>query len=511
MISKVHSMTINGLESTVVDVEVDINNWLPAFTIVWLPDASVQESKERLRSAMKSSWAKLSTNRITVNLAPADIKKRWPSFDLSIAIWLLLNDEFIINDSLIKDSIFLWELALDWSLRKITSVLPATIEASKKWFKRVFIPIENSLEASIVPNIDVVPIENLKDLIDILNQRKDLEVQEKFNFWKELNNHINSNYDFKYIVWQEHAKRALEIAASGWHNIIMSWPPWSWKTMLAKSFSTILPDLTIEEAIEVSKIYSISWLLDNNNPIIRQRPFRTVHHTASWVSIIWWWANAKPWEISLAHKWILFLDEILEFNKSVLEVLRQPLEDGNITVTRVNASYKYPAKFSLVWAMNPCPCWYLTDPDKECECSSLQVKNYNSRLSWPLIDRIDIFIEVPKVKTEKLSVEEDYKDKQSSKDIKERVEASRVIQLNRFKDTKITCNSEMWTKEINKYCKLDRETDNILKQAVNSMNLSARSYYRVLKLSRTIADLERNKNIEKEHVLEALSFRKKES
>ena len=280
--------------------------------------------------------------------------------------------------------------------------------------------------------------------------------------------------------------------------------------MLAKAFSTILPDLTLEEAIEISKIYSISWLLNNDNPIVNKRPFRAVHHTASWISIIWWWANAKPWEISLAHKWVLFLDEILEFNKSVLEVLRQPLEDGNISVTRVNASYNYPAKFSLVWAMNPCPCWYLTDPDKPCECSLLQVKNYNSRLTWTFMDRIDIFIEVPKVKTEKLKIEKDYEKTVCSSDIKARVESSRALQLERFKDEKITCNSEMWTREINKYCKLDEETNDILKQAVRSMNLSARGYYRVLKLSRTIADIEWNKDIKKEHILEALSFRKKE-
>ena len=511
MISKVHSMTINGLESSVVDVEVDINNGLPAFTIVGLPDTSVQESKERIRSAMKSSWTKLPTNRITVNLAPADIKKQGPSFDLAIAIWLLLNESFIENDDLIRDSIFLWELALDSKLRKVSSVLPATIQASISWFKRIFIPRQNSLEASIVPNIDVIPIDDLKGLIEILNWEKSLKVQEKFDFNSVGDSDLmDSKYDFKYIIWQEHAKRALEIAASWWHNIIMNWPPWSWKTMLAKSFSTILPDLILEEAIEISKIYSISWLLNNDNPIIRRRPFRTVHHTASWVSIIWWWANAKPWEISLAHKWILFLDEILEFNKSVLEVLRQPLEDGSITVTRVNASYKYPAKFSLVWAMNPCPCWYLTDPTKDCQCSPNQIKNYSSRLSWPLVDRIDIFIEVPKVKTEKLKIDENYKSSDCSHKIKKRVESSRAIQLNRFKNEEITCNSEMWTREINKYCKLDEQTNSLLKQAVKSMNLSARIYYRVLKLSRTIADIEGVTNIKKEHVLESLSFRRKE-
>jgi magnesium chelatase family protein len=290
----------------------------------------------------------------------------------------------------------------------------------------------------------------------------------------------------------------------------MDGPPGSWKTMLSKAFSSILPDLTITEAIEVSKLYSISWLLNSDNPIIKKRPFRTVHHTASSVSIVGWWRNAKPWEISLAHKGVLFLDEILEFQKSVLEVLRQPLEDGNITVNRVNATYNYPAKFTLVWAMNPCPCGYLTDPDKDCICSSKQVENYRGRLSWPLIDRVDIFIEVPKVKTQKLNISEDYSDREDSIIIKSRVQAAKNIQINRFKNTSLTGNSEMWTKEINTFCQLSADADELLKQAVINMNLSARGYYRILKLSRTIADLWKFDNITIEHVAEALSFRKKE-
>lgn len=511
MISKVNSITVNWLDSYLVEVEVDINNWLPSFTIVWLPDQWVQESKERLRSAMKSSWNKLPMTRITVNLAPADIRKSWPSFDFPIAIWIMLH-EWFIEDTFVSDSIFLWELSLDWKLRKVASVLPATIWAKEKWFKRIFIPKENSLEASIVPWIDVIAVENLKEVIDFLNKDKDLNILPQLDFtkiWKQ-DYDLNNKYDFKYVLWQEHAKRALEIAASWGHNIVMDWPPGSWKTMLSKSFSTILPDLTIDEAIEVSKIYSISWLLSADNPIIRKRPFRTIHHTASSVSIVWWWRNAKPWEISLSHKWVLFLDEILEFEKSVLEVLRQPLEDWNITINRANASYNYPAQFIMVWAMNPCPCGYFTDPDRECICTHKQVENYRSRLSWPLIDRVDIFIEVPKVKTDKFKVWDDYSGSETSFDIKTRVEKARELQLNRFKWTSITFNSEMWTKEINKYCQLGESTDMILKQAVNNMNLSARAYYRILKLSRTIADLEWLENIESKHILEALSFRKKE-
>lgn len=513
MVSKINSIAVNWLRSDLIEIEVDINNGLPSFVIVGLPDQWVQESKERMKSALKSSWNKLPMNRITVNLAPADIRKSWPSFDFPIAIGILLN-QWHIREDLIKDSIFIWELSLDGDLRKVASILPAAIWAKEKWFKRIFVPKGNSLEASIIPWIDIIEVESLLEVVEMLNWNKDLNIIEQLDFkkysclWDNIN--IENKYDFKYVLWQEHAKRALEVAASGWHNIIMDWPPGSWKTMLSKSFATILPDLVIDEAIEVSKIYSISWLLNSTNPIIKKRPFRAVHHTASPASIIGWWRNAWPWEISLAHKWVLFLDEILEFEKSVLELLRQPLEDWNITVNRVNATYNYPASFILVWAMNPCPCWYLSDPDKECICSHKQVENYRWRLSWPLIDRIDIFIEVPKVKTEKFKVWENYNESESSNEIKKRTEIARLIQLERFKWTNISFNSEMWTKEINKFCLLDEATDTILKQAVSNLDLSARAYYRILKLSRTIADLDWLDNIESKHILEALSFRKKE-
>lgn len=509
MISKINSIAVNWLNSDLIDVEVDINQWLPSFTIVWLPDQWVQESKERLRSALKSSWAKLPVSRITVNLAPADIKKSWANFDLAIAVWILLHDNRVENNY-IKDSIFIWELSLDWKLRRVNWALPSVIWAKEKWFKRIFLPIENTKEASIIPDIDIIWIDNLRELIDILNKKIDIRKVDLFDFKKLQNNFFEERNDFKYIIGQNHAKRALEIAAAWAHNIIMSGPPWSWKTMLSKAFATILPDLTIDEAIEVSKIYSITWLLNEDKPIITKRPFRVVHHTVSSISIIWWWRNAKPWEISLAHKWVLFLDEVLEFNKDVLEVLRQPIEDWEITINRVNASFNYPAKFILVWAMNPCPCGYLSDPDKDCICLTRQVENYRAKLSWPLIDRVDMFIEVPKVKTENFKVSEDYSKAEDSKTIKERVETAYKKQINRFKDTKITFNSEMSTREINKFCKIDDETDKILKIAVNNLNLSARAYFRILKLSRTIADLDWVDDIKKEHILEALSYRKSE-
>lgn len=508
MVSVIKSITVNWLEPSIIDVEVDINNWLPSFTIVWLPDQWVQESKERIRSAMRSSWAKLPTTKIIVNLAPADIRKTWPSFDFAIAVWILLNDSWIKNSDLINDSIFIWELSLDWKLRKVNSVLPSTIWAKDKWFKRIFVPTENWTEASIIPWIDIIPVDNLREAVWILNWEIPFEPLENSNFnpEKEI---TDDKYDFKYILGQESAKRALEISAAWWHNILMDWPPGSWKTMLSKAYSTILPDLTIEEAIEISKIYSIAWLLSSENPIIKKRPFRTIHHTASSASIIGWGRNAKPWEISLTHKWVLFLDEVLEFKKNVLEVLRQPLEDWTITVNRINATFEYPAKFTLIWAMNPCPCWYLTDPDKKCVCSEFQVSNYRNRISWPFLDRIDIFIDVPKVETNKLSWGEP-NNSDSSETIKKRVQKAREIQLERFKKTWLTANNEMTSKDILEYCKLDEETEMIMKKAFSTMNLSARSYYRILKLSRTIADLKWNENILKQDVLEALSYRKKE-
>ncbi len=506
MVTKVYSISVNWLSGDIIEVEVDIHNWITSFTIVWLPDTSVQESKERIRSAIKSSNFKFPQIKIIVNLAPADIKKSWPSFDLAIALNILLNSWYIKNEEILKKSIIIWELSLDWSLRHVSSILPSVIASKEKWFENIILPIQNYEEASFIEWINIIPVSDLKQIVNYLSWEEDIKIPEKINI-QNISNIIEDKFDFKYIVWQYQARRALEIARAWLHNIIMSWPPWSWKTMLARAFKTILPDLTNEEIIEISKIYSISWLLNKEIPLITSRPFRTVHHTASSASIIWWWRLAKPWEISLAHKWVLFLDEVLEFPKNVLELLRQPIEDWNITVNRVNSTFTYPSKFVLLGAMNPCPCWYLTDPDKKCICSEDTIKRYRSKLSWPMMDRIDIFIEVPKVKTTDFSAKIDYSKVEDSKTIKLRVQKAKDIQLTRFKNLKITSNSQMTTKEINEFCILDDETSNILKTAVSNFNLSARAYYRILKLARTIADLDESVNILSKHILEALSFK----
>ncbi len=508
MISKIYSIWVNWLESDLIEIETDINNWLPNFTIVWLPDTSVQESKERIRSALKSSFMPLPPSKITINLAPADIKKSWPSYDLPISIWILNHMWIIEENEYLKNSIFLWELSLDWSLRWISSILPSVIWALERGFKNIFIPYDNYFEASIIEGINIFAVKNIKQIVSFLSWNEEIKNPEKININSILKN-IENKYDFSHIIWQTQAKRALEISAAWMHNIILSWPPWSWKTLLAKTFSTILPEMTLDEIIEVSKIYSISWLLTKENPIITKRPFRTIHHTASSISIIWWWRNAKPWEISLAHKWVLFLDEVLEFPKTVLEVLRQPLEDGTISVNRVNSSYNYPAKFILLWAMNPCPCGYATDPDKECVCSLDQIKKYSKKLSWPMIDRIDMMIEVPKVKIEDFAKNKETKE-ESSFAIFNRVKIARNMQLKRFEKLKITNNSQMSSNQVKEFCKLDKESEALLNSAINSMNLSARSYYKILKLSRTIADLEQSENIKINHIAESLSYRKQE-
>lgn len=498
------SVSISGISWQEVNVEVDVNKWMGQFNIVWMTDTAIQESRERVRSAIKNSGFKFPSGaRITVNLAPSDIKKKWSLYDLAIALGIL-SKELNFDEEIIKNSIFLWELALDGSLRGVNWVLPATIFAMNNKKKFLFLPEDNYSEASIIPNIEIIPVKNLKEAIQFLTKEKNFA---EINITPETKTEEENIFiDFKNILGQNLAKRAIMIAAAGGHNIILQWPPWSGKTMLAKALPSILPDLELEEKIEVSQIYSVAGLLNKKQPIINKRPFRTIHHTASEVSIIGGWRNSKPWEISLAHKWILFLDEFLEFPKSILETLRQPLEDWKITINRIEQSAEYPAKFALVGALNPCPCGFLGDKEKTCVCSQSAIERYRSKLSWPIMDRIDIFINVPRISITELR-NQNTENQISSEEIKKTIIKAKNLQKERFKNTKIFANSDMDNEAIEKFAKIKNDAREIAITSTEKLQLSTRVYYRILRLARTIADIDNSEFVEVRHILEALSYR----
>lgn len=496
-LAKVNSAAVVGLDAVPVEVEVDISNGLPSLTIVGLPGKAVDESKERVRSAIKNSDVDFPTKRITVNLAPADIKKEGPAYDLAIALGILIADEKIpaVDDSIL----LIGELALNGSLRHINGVLPIVSTLSKN-YSIVILPDQNKDEASLVKKIKILPAKNLKELILYFKKEKTLP----FYFRKfKIRTPKIYEYDMAYIKGQEQAKRALEIAAAGNHNLLMSGPPGSGKTLLARTIPSILPELLDEEILEVTKIYSVAGMLSNDDPYINIRPFRAPHHTTSNIALVGGGTFPKPGEITLAHRGVLFMDEFAEFPRSVLEALRQPLEDGIMTVSRAQGSQTYPAKFILVAAQNPCPCGYLGDPVKSCICSPTQILRYQKRVSGPLLDRIDIHIEVPRLKYEKLS---DEKVAEESAKIRDRVFKARKIQIKRLGKT----NSEMKPKELKEHCVLDEKSKDLMRAAVNQLNISARQYTRILKLSRTIADLAGVQNINSSHIAEALQYRPKE-
>ena len=501
MLSKVNSCAVIGLDCEGVEVELDITAGLGNITVVGLPDTAVQESKERVRAAIKNSGFSYPTTRITINLAPADIKKAGPAYDLPIAVSILSATDQISAD--LKSSLFVGELALDGKLRHTNGILPITIFARDKGYKKLYIPKINEYEASLVEGIDIIPINSLFELTDHLNGTKTIEPAKPHDL-KDIVKENSFSIDFAHIKGQEHIKRALEIAASGGHNVLMSGPPGTGKTLLARAIPTILPKMTKEEILEITKIYSIAGLLPSNKPLIQTRPFRTPHHSASSVSLVGGGTFPKPGEISLAHRGVLFLDELPEFPRNILESLRQPLEDGIVTISRAQGTLTFPAKFSLIASMNPCPCGYASDPDRDCNCSPTQIIKYQKKISGPLIDRIDLHIEVPRINFEKLS-NDDLAENSAS--IRKRVEKARKIQLERFSNKKIISNSEMNSQQVKEFCKIDEQTLEILKTAVSQFQLSARSYYKMLKLARTIADLEEIEDIKSSHIAEALQYR----
>ena len=498
MICSVRSLSVTGIQGSAVVAECYISNGLPAFDIVGLPDAAVKEARERVRAAAKMSGFTFPVSRITVNLAPANVKKTGSQYDLPIALSILAAVGAVRRPA--EHSAFLGELSLEGKIRPVSGVLPMALAAKREGIKYLFVPAENAAEATLARGPAVYGVESLRQIADILNGQIQAEPAEE---WVPQDQ-VETLLDFADVVGQENVKRALEIAAAGSHNVLLIGPPGSGKSMLSKRLPSILPAMTREEALEVSQIYSVMGLLSAKEPLVTRRPFRAPHHTISNAGLAGGGTNPRPGEISMAHQGVLFLDELPEFHKDTLDLMRQPLEDGKVSISRVSGMVTYPAEFMLVCAMNPCKCGWYGDPSGRCTCSENAVQNYRGRISGPLLDRIDIVVEVPAVRFEDLRRREKA---EPSSAVKERVDKARQVQLERFGEDSGLCNARMGSAQLRQYCKLDETCSALMKQAFDAMGLTARSYDRILKVARTVADLDGSAEIQPQHLAEAIQYR----